>query len=467
MCGIYGAISNSSILDDLKMGLYAIQHRGQDACGLLTVEDGEMKSVKVLGLVEELIKRAEVDAMQAPTVGIGQVRYPTVGLSTLDEAQPFVNREAGIGLVHNGNIINLDEQKERLRQRYGYIAKSGSDLEVIFGYLSGRRVKTFEDIKAAIEEMEANIAGAYSIIGTIGSKLFAYRESRGIRPLLMARSMDKVVFSSESTALKGSGFEDYTDVPPGTLVMVDEDLNITMKTLYKKQKRTCFFEWIYFSSIDSVLERKGAYEVRFSLGAEMAKLYKRELGDVDIVVPVPESSRPAAISASEVLDKPYREVLVKNRYIQRTFILQHGNRNDALKKKMIVIREEVKGKNLLVIDDSIVRGNTAKRIIKMLKENGAKKIYLMTICPEIKHPCYYGIDMPDTAELVSARFDRNALAEEFGVEKVFFPEVDLVKQVVESADLCLACVNGEYPTETRWVNDFVERRKKERAGVSA
>lgn len=452
--------------------MYGIQHRGQDASGISLVGNAhEIHTYKSMGLFSKLLeeKKWDINVTKNATIGLGQVRYPTIGSNTIEEAQPFTysDTELSISIAHNGNIMNVAELEEYVRREYHYELKTKSDLEYIYAIFVNEYTR-HHDIAQAFQTINRLLIGSYSVIGIVNGELFGYRDSFGIRPLLLGKDRDACMFSSESTVFDLLGIREFSDVAPGTLITI-KDGKITEHTITESQKRTCFFEWIYFSSTSSTLENANVYDVRYKLGELIAKKYvlpdlvKKEI-HIDLIAPVPDSSRPASAGAQAALHIPYGEVLLKNRYFQRTFIMTdtEGSRTKALRHKLQALRSQVEGKSILLVDDSIVRGHTSKRIISILKEAGATNIYFMVICPPIAHPCFYGIDIPDANELIANRKSIDEITKMIGADKVYYPTMEEVYTVLGHKKLCSACVDADYPTELRGTDNFVTRRKAER-----
>jgi amidophosphoribosyltransferase len=452
--------------------MYGIQHRGQDASGISLVGvSHEIHTYKSMGLFSKLLeaKSWDINVAKDSRLGIGQVRYPTVGANTIDEAQPFTytDTDFSLSIAHNGNIVNVTELEAYLRSEYHYELTTKSDLEYIYAIFVNE-YKRHKDMYEVFKIIDRLLIGSYSVIGIVKGKLFAYRDRFGIRPLLVGKNNEACVFSSESTVFDLLGIREFRDITPGTIVTVD-DGSINEHLIADAHKRTCFFEWIYFSSTSSTLENANVYDVRYKLGELISKKYV--LPDIvsgsihiDLVAPVPDSSRPAAVGAGNALGIPIGEVLMKNRYFQRTFIMadHDGRRSQALRHKLQALRAQVEGKSILLIDDSIVRGHTSKRIISILKEAGATHIYFMVVCPPIAYPCFYGIDIPDENELIAHGKNTQEITQIIEADKMYYPTMNEIYEVLGHRNVCSACVDANYPTLLCGTDTFVSRRREER-----
>jgi amidophosphoribosyltransferase len=441
MCGILGTSSNNSAYECYR-GLLAIQHRGQDSAGILSF-DGVVHQKKEKGLVLNVFNKEELSKLEG-SKAIGHVRYPTAGTNTICEAQPFfLSYPYGIGLAHNGNITNYQELKRELEDKNRCI-HSKSDTEVMINVLSEELIKndTFEAIQGTMERID----GSYATVMLLPKKLIAFRDPYGNRPLVFGEktNLNETAFSfaSESVGLDVNDYSLVRDLLPGEAIVV-EDSKVEKRVLCSKGRAHCMFEWVYFSRPDSVIEGKSVYEARIELGRNI-----EFEGEGDVVIPVPDTARTAALGFSEKYGIKQREGLIKNRYIGRTFIMPtQVSRDIAVRDKLNVIKGEIRGKKVILVDDSIVRGTTSRRIVTMLRNNGAKEVHMISTCPPIKHPCYYGIDMPTENELIAAR-NTDEVAERIGADSVTYQTIKgLVRAIgLKKEDLCLACLNGNYPT---------------------
>jgi len=425
MCGVIGVIGNEENSEAAKeafLGLITLQHRGQDAAGILSYDFAESNGVqsfhhaKNLGLVENVFTRPVIESLRG-SVAIGHTRYATIGRGNVADVQPFMlNYPYGIGIVHNGNIVNYGEVKQRLAKDMHRMSMTSSDSETILNWLAHHIEGTsFKHLEKAVHSIFENIHGAYSIAGILGEGgLFAFRDPMGIRPLVLGKkklSNGKFGYmvASETVPLHFMGYEFDRSVQPGELIYINRDLELTSSVYQGKnvEPRPCMFEWVYFSSAESEIENTPVYGARLELGHQLADRIAVEMKagrlQADLVAPVPDTSRTAASGLAERLGLPYREVLIKNRYIKRTFILNsQKNREEAVDLKLNPVVSEIKGKTVILVDDSIVRGTTSRKIIQLVRRAGAKKVYFVSTCPPIRFPCYYGFDFPEQNELIAA-----------------------------------------------------------------
>lgn len=416
MCGIVGIVGTSPVNQAIYDGLTVLQHRGQDAAGIITIENNTFSLRKANGLVKDVFHTRHMKRLQG-TIGIGHVRYPTAGSSSSSEAQPFyVNSPFGIALAHNGNLTNAEELKEQLFSEARRHVNTTSDSEILLNIMAHELSRSDklhldpEDVFTAVAEVNKKVTGGYAAIAMIiGHGVVAFRDPNGIRPLVFGkRETEKgteYMFASESVALKPDGFEFIRDVAPGEAIFVTEDgqfhsLNCADKVSYSP----CIFEFVYFARPDSTIDRMSVYATRVNMGTKLGEKIAREWADkdIDVVIPIPETSCDVALEIARVLDLPYRQGFVKNRYIGRTFIMPGQEmRKKSVRQKLNAIDREFKGKNVLLVDDSIVRGTTSAQIVEMARESGAKNVYFASAAPEIRFPNVYGIDMPSAAELIA------------------------------------------------------------------
>jgi amidophosphoribosyltransferase len=456
VCGVIGIISTSDVVKDIHTALFGILHRGQDASGIMTFDGDRIHLKKGPGMASDLYSQQDILDLKG-NIGIGHTRYPTIGATPKEDIQPFcINIPNTIGMCHNGNVANYYKLKRSLHQKFERHMTSSCDVEPIMHLFANELVDHMKQKKLAEEQelifdaskktME-KLNGAYSVVGLIGGKgLLAFRDQYGLRPLVFGKREDGYAFCSESSVLEMLGYKEIRDVKPGEVIFVDMGYNVHSKVVMSKSPAHCMFEWVYFSRPDSTINEKSVYEARTDLGRELAKIWIRKNRDVDIVVPVPDTSRTAALSFARAIDKPYSEGLLKNRYIQRTFIMMtQEDRDKAMKLKLSPIISEVSGKKIALVDDSLVRGTVAKRIIKILKEAGAKEVHLLLTCPEIKYPCYYGIDMQSRKELIAAQRTVEEIATEIRADSVTYMTLDGLQRAINKP-LCSACLTGEYPT---------------------
>ena len=482
MCGIFAVIGAENAAAELYFGLVHLQHRGQDAAGIITFDFNDpnngIKISKDLGLVSDIFDEVKLLAVNGQ-MGIGHTRYPTVGIGDVKEVQPFFNRYPdGIGLAFNGNIVNYPVLKEKLRRKRVYLS-SNSDAEVLLQIFSDSYGngdgKGAEAIFNAVKEVQREVIGGYSVVALIANKgIVAFRDPNGIRPLLLGEKKvngKKIyAFASESIALSIQGYENVRDLKPGEVVFVDKSLSLHSKVIEASQPAPCVFEYVYFSTVESVYEGRLIYEVRKRLGEELAAKVRKHWPDleIDVVIPVPDTSRTSASSLAKALGVPYEEGLIKNRYIGRTFIMPVQKlRENAMKLKLKPIESVIKGKNIMVVDDSIVRGTTSKRIVELLRESGAKKVYFLSTFPPIRNPCYYGIDFQRKEELIAHGRTIDEVEKEIGADKLIYMDIEGLQRAVGTDKLCTACVTGEYPTTTEHTKELTALRKKHIAQITS
>lgn len=478
MCGIIGVYENGDAFKDLYQGILAIQHRGQDSAGIVTY-DGRFHTKKGNGLVNDIFNAENAERLRG-NIGIGHTRYPTIGGGRGEDAQPFfVNSPFGIIMVHNGNVINYGELKKVLFDKYCRILNSDNDVEVILNVFAQelakqntRKLKP-ENIYTAVQGVFKLVRGSYSVLAYIaGQGLVAFRDPYGIKPLVYGKRNDGVLPSyavaSESVSLNLMNFSEIKDVKPGQVVFIDSNRKIHTRRLVKRHHTPCLFEWVYFARPDSFIDNVNVYNCRIQLGRFLADEIKRQKLKIDVVVPVPDSARDAAIEIARTLNLRYREALVKNRYIGRTFIMPSDkSRKASVRLKLNPIASEFKGKNVLLVDDSIVRGNTSRAIIEMVRECGAKKVYFGSYSPPLRFPCVYGIDMQTHTEFIASKSTEEEVAKKIGADKVIYQSLESLRKAVhmgneELTEFCGACFDGVYPTGdvTPQVLKRIDRERK-------
>ncbi|MFH0859898.1 MAG: amidophosphoribosyltransferase [Candidatus Altiarchaeota archaeon] len=441
-CAVFGIKSDTSVFNHVYYGLYSMQHRGQESAGIAVDNDG-IRVHKGMGLVSEVFRNILLEG----NVGIGHVRYSTEGGSKIENAQPlYISYSGGsFALAHNGQILNHAELKKKLEDK-GNIFTTSSDTEVIAQIIVQEHLNTgdfVEGIKMAMKEL----IGSYSLVILYDGKLIAVRDPHGIRPLVYGRLGEGHVFASESCALDVVGAKLERDVKPAEIIVVDD----TVKSYHGNRENTshCMFEYVYFSRPDSIINDVSVYNVRKNLGKTLAK---ESSVKADIVTPVPDSGITAAIGYSEASGISYSEALIKNRYIGRTFILPEQNQRDvSVKVKLNPIASEINGKKLVLVDDSIVRGTTQKRLIRLLKSTGAKEVHVRISCPPVKHTCPYGIDMQTSEEFIASKKTVEQISKEIGADSLSYISLHgLVTSIGLPADkLCLACLTGNYPVKEK------------------
>jgi amidophosphoribosyltransferase len=473
MCGLIGVVGTLDSAYEVFLGLMNLQHRGQDGAGLLTIDSsrGEFALQKGNGLVENVFSERTFRQLKGIS-SIGHTRYATIGRRDPNLLQPFLDNNAGVGIAHNGNIVNCYKLREELTKRNPEITfASESDSEVI--------LKLIAESLAGAEHNDANIyaavgrtmdmlVGSYSIVGLCrDGTLFGFRDPDGIRPLVIGTKTQngKTVhaLASESVALDYNGYAICEEVKPGEAVIVRPDGSVSRKLIRSRSYSPCMFEWVYFARVESEMGGHSVYEARFRLGTFLAEELKRRGVEADVVLPVPETSRPGAIALAEAMGLPFREILIKNRYVNRTFILEdQQSRREAVRRKLFPIAGEFAGKRCIVVDDSIVRGNTAVQIIKIIREAGAREVIMVSTCPPIKNPCYYGIDFPNPEELIAKDKTEEEIAKELGADRVIFQTVEGLQRALAQKALCTGCLTNKYPTDVSCGEDFQNRRTIDR-----
>jgi amidophosphoribosyltransferase len=462
MCGVLGIFSTEPVIGKLYTGLLTLQHRGQDSAGILTY-DGHYHLKKGNGLVRDIFDEHNIARLKGD-VGLGHTRYPTVGEGSVEDAQPFwINYPYGIAAVHNGNVMNFLELKKELFEKSHKIINSNCDVEVILNIFAEALEKSSRDdvspesIFRAVRTVYKRVKGAYSVVIHIAGKgMLAFRDPFGVRPLLFGVDRRQAVpgyaFASESVTLDLLGFSEIRDVQPGSAIFIGQDRVIHEKKLQAAPFKPCIFEYIYFARPDSYLNKINVYQARVDLGKKLARVIQKSGLTIDVVVPVPDSSRPAAIEIARLLKLKYREGLVKNRYIGRTFIMPGDQlRAKSIRHKLNPIAEVFAGKNVLIVDDSIVRGNTSRSIIQMVRQAGARNVYFVSYSAPLTCPCVYGIDMQTKAEFIARNADVAEIAARIGADRVLYQDLRDMEQAVKRQNpairsFCKACFTGEYPT---------------------
>jgi len=467
MCGFIGIFGPDGVdvAGEIYEGLLAVQHRGQDAAGIITFTDS-FHVKKGLGLVLEIFNEKNMGRLLG-NLGVGHVRYPTVGRGSKDDAQPFhLTFPIGVAMAHNGNVTNFQELVERHHKSSGTRLNSGCDLEVIlFAFASalherlrpGRNV-TAEDVFAAVQRVHKEVKGAYSVVAVLPDVgLVAFRDPFGIKPCVFGEKTTVegtwYACASESVVLDVNGYRRTFDVDAGEAVFVGLDRVVQRRKLSDKPHRPCIFELVYFARPDSFLDDISVYKTRRRFGEALAKQWRDEGRPLpDAVIPIPDSSRDAALAMAMDLGVPYREGLVKNRYIGRTFIMPNqSSRQSSIRRKLNPIPLEFEGKDVLLVDDSIVRGNTARRIVRMARDAGAKKVYLASCSPPLVAPCPYGIDMATKREFVASGRTNEEIADQLDVDGLIYLDREAMNAAARAGNprierFCNACFTGDYPT---------------------
>lgn len=486
MCGIVGMVStHAAVAPAIYDGLGILQHRGQDAAGIMTCDDfGRVHHRRANGLVRDVFREKHMHRLQGH-YGIGHVRYPTAGSSSSAEAQPFfVNSPYGIGIAHNGNLTNIEELQAELFAADLRHINTNSDSEILLNVFAHELHKqdvhplTPDVVFRAIERVHERVSGAYAVVILIvGFGLVAFRDPHGIRPLtfgsstITADGQQEFMVASESVAFDVQGLQRERDVNPGEAICIEMNGKVSAKQCAADPKMNpCIFEYVYFARPDSMLDDVSVYKARLRMGDALAFKILREVPehDIDVVIPIPDTSRVSAVQVAHHLGVKYREGFIKNRYVGRTFIMaDQTQRRKSVRQKLNAIDLEFKGKNVLLVDDSIVRGTTAKEIIQMSRDAGARKVYLASAAPAVRYPNVYGIDMPKADELVAhARTDAEVAAE-LGADAVYYQNLEDLIWAVQAGNDDLktfdtSCFDGQYVTGDVG-EDYLRRIEVERA----
>ncbi len=466
MCGIIGIVGTTEVASALYDGLTVLQHRGQDAAGIATVDGARLRLHKGAGLVRDVFNQPAMSRLRG-RIGIGHCRYPTAGSEGTDEAQPFyVNSPYGIAFVHNGNLVNTENLRREMFEDDRRHINTDSDSEVLLNVLAhelaenDRMALTPEHMFKAVAGVHARARGGYACIALVlGYGLLAFRDPHGIRPLVLGERVTpegrEYAVASESVALDILGFKRLRDIEPGEAVFITDGGELYSQRCAEGAVHTpCIFEYVYLARPDSMMEDVSVYKARLRMGEKLAEKILRERPDhgIDAVIPIPDTSRTAASSLAQALGVPMREGLVKNRYIGRTFIMPgQGERVKSVRRKLNAIDLEFRKKNVLLVDDSIVRGTTSKQIIQMAREAGAKNVYFASAAPPVRYPNVYGIDMPATSELVAAGRTVKEVEELLGADWLIYQDLeDLIWAVADGNEelrqFDTSCFSGEYVT---------------------
>jgi len=447
MCGIVGVVSSAPVNQLIYDALLLLQHRGQDAAGIVTQQERKFFMHKAKGMVRDVFRTRNMRSLPG-SAGLGQVRYPTAGNAySAEEAQPFyVNAPFGIVLVHNGNLTNAQALKAELFSSDHRHINTDSDSEVLLNVFAHELEKATrgvplqaDQVFTAVRNVHRRVRGSYAVIVMIaGHGVLAFRDPYGIRPLSMGRSQDgRVMLASESVALEGTGHKFERHIAPGEAVFIDLAGKVHAQQCADNPKLfPCIFEYVYLARPDSVLDGISVYQARLNLGETLAKRVVSTVppNEIDVVIPIPESSRPSAMQLAQLLGIPYREGFVKNRYVGRTFIMPgQGVRKKSVRQKLNVIGSEFKGRNVLLVDDSIVRGTTSQEIVQMARDAGARKVYMASAAPPVRFPNVYGIDMPTPSELVAHGHTIDEVREIIGCDALIYQDVEGMKRAVLKA----------------------------------
>jgi len=468
MCGILGIASrDTDVFAEIYDGLLMLQHRGQDASGIVTYTGEFFRERKANGLVKDVFGPSDAETLTG-RVGMGHVRYPTAGSLSAAEAQPFfVNAPYGIYLVHNGNITNTAEQREKVTGKYSRHLRTTSDSEILLNVLADKvadaikvngNAEPIRNIFAGVKMTMERVQGAYSVLCMIaGVGMLAFRDPHGIRPLSVGKRRaqgdgDDYCIASEDVAFGINGFEKLRDVKAGEAILIDLDGNMHTFQAVEGKLTPCIFEYVYLARPDSMMDGVSVYKTQLRMGQALAKQIQEAGLEIDSIIPVPDSARPVALEVANSTGIRYREGLVKNRYVGRTFIMPgQAERQKSVRRKLNAIPLEFKDRNVLLIDDSIVRGNTIKKIVQMCREAGAKKVYIASASPPVKYPNVYGIDMPTKHELIANGLSIEEIRDELGADALFYQKLeDLIWAAQEGnpdiQGFDCSCFDGNYIT---------------------
>ena len=476
MCGIVGVISKAPVNQLIYDALLLLQHRGQDAAGIVTMQDSRCFMHKARGMVRDVFRTRNMRGLPG-TVGLGQVRYPTAGNAySEEEAQPFyVNAPFGIVLVHNGNLTNAQALKRELATIDRRHINTDSDTEVLINVLAHELALAARDMPLspeivfkAVGAVHKRLKGSYAVVALIaGYGLLAFRDPFGIRPLCFGEGSTpdgrQVMVASESVALEGTGHVLTRDVAPGEAIFITPEGQVHAQQCAENPSlHPCMFEYVYLARPDSVMDGISVYQARLNMGETLAQRLISTMppSEIDVVIPIPESSRPSAMQLAQKIGKPYREGFVKNRYVGRTFIMPgQGVRKKSVRQKLNAIGVEFKDRNVLLVDDSIVRGTTSKEIVQMAREAGARKVYMASAAPPVRFPNVYGIDMPTNSELIAHNRSIEEIRQFIGADALIYQDVNAMKRVVGALNPAVAgfeasCFDGHYITGDISAADF-------------
>ncbi len=466
MCGVVGIVSHSNVNLALYDALTVLQHRGQDAAGIVTIEGDTFRQRKANGLVRDVFEQKHMRRLQG-SIGIGHVRYPTAGSSSAAEAQPFyVNSPYGIALAHNGNLVNAEELKVKCQMALRHV-NTASDSEILLNIFAwklaaiGSHHLTHEQVFEAVRGVNDEIKGGYAVVALIiGGGIVAFRDPLGIRPLVLGKKineegLEEYMVASESVALDVAGFALERDIAPGEAVYITKEGRLHSAMCAKNcALRPCLFEYVYFARPDSIMNGVSVYAARVRMGTKLAQKIKREFShlNIDVVIPIPETSCDIAVEMAKILGVPYRQGFVKNRYIGRTFIMPgQTKRKKSVRSKLNPIRAEFEGKRVLLVDDSIVRGTTSEQIVDMAHEAGALEVYFASAAPEVRYPNVYGIDMPTAKELIASERDAGEVGRLIHADAIIYQSLEDLKGAVREENPMLddfecSVFTGEYIT---------------------
>ncbi len=484
MCGIVGISAETNVAAEIYDSLLMLQHRGQDAAGMVVCDQNDkLSSRKSMGYVRDVFQQRHMEQLLG-NYGIGHIRYPTAGGAGKEFAQPmYVNSPYGISFAHNGNLTNSKQLSNELFHAEMRHLQTDSDSEVllnIFAHELGKQREIYpspKNIFKAVRKTHLRCDGAYAVLGLVtGHGIVAFRDNNGIRPLSIGvrkgNSRDEYIIASEDALFKPLGFNKLRDIEPGEAVFIDKSGQLHSEQCSDSpKKRPCIFEYVYFSRPDSKIDEISVYKARMRMGSKLAAQIKNVRPDhnIDVVIPIPDSSITAAHQLAVDLDVPYREGFVKNRYIGRTFIMPYQEeRKKSVRRKLNILDLEFKDKNVLLVDDSIVRGTTSKKIIEMAREAGAKKVYFASAAPAIKYQNLYGIDMPSTSELIASNKSNKDVSKEINADWLIYQSLDDLIDAVQSGnpeieEFETSIFTGKYitPLVENYLEDLENSRKDE------
>jgi amidophosphoribosyltransferase len=485
MCGIVGVISKGAVNQLIYDALLLLQHRGQDAAGIVTMQGTKCFMHKARGMVRDVFRTRNMRGLLG-TVGLGQVRYPTAGNAySEEEAQPFyVNAPFGIVLVHNGNLTNAPVLRRELVDIDRRHINTTSDTEVLINIVAHELALATRDkpltpahVFDTVAAVHKRLKGSYAVVALIaGHGLLAFRDPFGIRPLCLGEGTGplgrEVMVASESVAIEGTGHKVLRDVAPGEAVFIDLEGTVHARQCAENPTlNPCMFEYVYLARPDSIMDGISVYQARLNLGETLAQRLISTVppNEIDVVIPIPESSRPSAMQLAQRIGKPYREGFVKNRYVGRTFIMPgQGERKKSVRQKLNAIGVEFKGRNVLLVDDSIVRGNTSREIVQMARDAGARKVYMASAAPPVRFPNVYGIDMPTSEELIAHGRTIEEIRAFIGADALIYQDIDAMKRVVGALNPALrgfeaSCFDGHYITGDVSSADFTAMAAQRKA----
>jgi amidophosphoribosyltransferase len=469
VCGIIAIIDEEPVAEWIYQSMIQLQHRGQDAAGIFTYDPQTNKHFlhKNRGLVNQVLTAKTLPLTEA-SWGIGHVRYQTVGIGGVEDTQPMIAGEnPTIALGYNGNIVNYLPLKHRLESE-GCKFSSSCDAEVILQILTKHLPKQncrFEDISKAVKQVYKRVSGAYSVVVVItGVGMVAFRDPAGIRPLLYGtrQSSKGYGFASETYALTFCNFENLDNIQPGEVFFVDKNFQVHRERLVEQPASYCSFEFNYFAKPNTVIENREVYRMRSNLGKLLAEKVKLEDYAIDVVIPIPNTARPAALAVARHLNIPCEDGFVKQEHIGRTFIMPtQKQRESAISRKLAPVYSVFEGKNVMLVDDSIVRGTVSKKVTALARQAGAKKVYFGSTFPPIRYPCIYGIDFADKEQLIAHNRTIDEIAREIGLDGLVYNDIPEFKKVIGVSGLCKACLTGKYPTDVEGMEELKKLRQKD------